>query len=186
MSGVRDALLDAASELAMQGELEVLDCQAIQLKAGLTAEDFQREFESAIVFCERLHRRHIENLLQALSSVMQDMSPGWHRLERAITVFWDVCVEAIPVRALVKKARLDAGLNNKITGQNRAFAHMLAMEMKIMGWPAHEEVAFLTREMVEEIAQVEFEARAALPKLRAAFWGFVSAYQSAHVKLSAA
>jgi hypothetical protein len=59
---------------------------------------------------------------------------------------------------------------------------MLSMEMKVMGWPAYEEVAFLAREMVEEIAQAEFEARMPLPKLRAAFWGFASAYKTTYEK----
>jgi hypothetical protein len=173
----RDEFLSAAVRLAGRGELATFDAAKISAEAGAMPAQLHSEFGGELQFCEALHRHHLGSLLQAISAVIADLPPGWARLEAGINTFWDYCLASIPERSLVKQARRDTAVDEKVGRQNRAFAHMLSMEMRAMEWSAHEEAARLCQAMTENIAQAEFEARAALPRLRAVFWLFAQSYR---------
>jgi len=174
MTHTQLALLSAAFRLAQRGELTAFDDERIAAEAGLTRAVLRREYRNEGDFWFALHKLHIQMLVQDISKAIENLPPGALRFYRGVSAFWDGCLRNLPIRQLVRQVQSDTATRARLDRINWAFAHMLSMEMKALGWARYNEAAQLAWFMADGVARLELETQGLLPELRQTFWEFMA------------
>jgi len=184
MTSEQQRLLFAAYRLAERGELYRYEPDKICAEAGMPPETMGRCFPQERDFWVGLHRLNTQVLVDGINKATEGLSAGRERLRAGATAFWDGCVRTLPVRSLVRNYRGDPDIQPRLARINWAFAHMLSMEMKTIGWLKHyNEAAHLVWYMAQGIVRMEFEANGPLPALRQTFWDFIDGTPPARGKV---
>jgi len=173
MARTREALIDAGLQLAERTGLSGLSVNLIVAKAGVAKGTFFHHFGDRASYLLALHREFHERLAAQIQSAVAGMPPGRNRLITAVNTYLDGCLRDRGVRALLLEARAEPAVTTEISHRNIANANLCQPDFAAMKHPYPYESAQLWVGMTAEAALLEYEAGAALPRIRTALERFL-------------
>ncbi|MGH8529420.1 MAG: hypothetical protein ACRETN_06190 [Nevskiales bacterium] len=170
----RQALLLAGAQLLQRGvpctELTVSSlAQAAQVAPGA----YYLHFDGLEAFQLALLRQLLDEVRAEVTQSMTATPPGKHRLQQAVTTYFDASLQRPALRTLLRDLHFHAAARDLLRTRARGYTTLIRLEFELLRWPQPAAAAHLYVAMTTEIVMAELEAGAAQPELRHVMFGYL-------------
>ncbi len=170
----RSALLKAGRALAeRQGTAAALSPEDVCAEACLASPEFVAQFADLSQFQQALLLIGLDEVRGALIQITLNEKPGLKRLTQAIVRWLDVNVERPWVRELILLHSGDSVIADTVRKRTNGLVLLAQVEFESTGRERAAIVARVLSGLMIETALAEYDARRALPDLRATLLAFV-------------
>lgn len=165
----RARLLECAAALALErGSALDLQLDAVLAAAKASEAEFHLAFPGRRQFLLALMLHYLDVARAAAIEALAQSQPGVPRIAAAFTDYWEANLRLRPMRELCLHFRTDPEGAEILRARLAGVTVITQHELRSIGWPRAASAARLAAQMCVECAVAEFEARKALPDVRAA------------------